>query len=38
MYDQLKGFGGEYTHYASIVFTDGSDTCKKVRERRYRAL
>ena len=37
MYDQLKGFGGEYTHYASIVFTDGSDTCKKVRERRYRA-
>lgn len=33
MYDQLKALGGEYTHYASIVFTDGCDNCGGVSER-----
>jgi hypothetical protein len=33
MYDQLRGLGGEYTHYASIVFTDGGDNCGGVSER-----
>lgn len=27
MHDQFLGFGGEYTHYASIIFTDGMDNC-----------
>lgn len=33
MHDQFLGFGGEYTHYASIIFTDGEDNCKVVTER-----
>ncbi len=33
MYDQLRTLGGEYTHYASIIFTDGGDNCGGVSER-----